>query len=30
MKELIAKLDDENTKKELYEAIEEDNTLINY
>ena len=28
MKELIAKLDDENTKKELYEAIEEDNTLI--
>lgn len=30
MKELIAKLGDENTKKELYEAIEENNTLINY
>lgn len=30
MKELIAKLDDENTKKELYKSIEEDNTLINY
>lgn len=30
MKELIAKLDDENIKKELYEAIGEDNTLINY
>lgn len=30
MKELIEKIDDENTKKALYEAIEEDNTLIDY